>query len=370
MYGVVAAVPTPVTGAGDPVRDLFLSHCQWALENGCDGLNILGSTGEANSFSTAARKSVMAWAAEHIDRTRLMVGTGTPSLAETIELTAFADQCGYKVALVLPPYYYKPVSDEGLIAWYSHLHEALGASKIAIYFYNFPQMTGISIPVAVIEELHRRWPERFAGIKDSSGELPYCRELTALLPDLNVFPSSEVALGEAVAKRLCRLHFRDRQSNRRRNAPSCGPAATSPMPGWLQGSQRSARPFRRNRSFLRSSSWFRNAQTTPNGGGCCRRFANCPKCNKLSCHRRLRTWWQCDNVHRISKQRVKMTKHDNLIGAEWVSYGNYQDNINPSDTSDVIGSIFIQRSGRCRRRSGRRQIGFSGLARCLAAGTP
>ncbi|MCP4316925.1 MAG: dihydrodipicolinate synthase family protein [Hyphomicrobiales bacterium] len=197
MYGVIAAVPTPITSAGEPIRDLYLSHCNWALENGCDGLNILGSTGEANSFAAAARKSVMAWAADNIDRARLMVGTGTPSLAETIDLTTAADNLGYKVALVLPPYYYKPVSDEGLIAWYTRLHEALGTRNIAIYFYNFPQMTGLPIPVAVIEELHRKWPERFCGIKDSSGQLPYCRELTALLPDLKAFPSSEVALGEA-----------------------------------------------------------------------------------------------------------------------------------------------------------------------------
>lgn len=197
MQGVVAAIPTPVTPAGEPVRDLFLPHCQWALDNGCDGLNILGSTGEANSFSTTARKSVMTWAAEHIDRARLMVGTGTPSLAETIDLTAFADDCGYRIALVLPPYYYKPVSDGGLIAWYTRLHEALGARKIAIYFYNFPQMTGLPIPISVIEELHGRFPQRFAGIKDSSGELPYSRELASLMPDLSVFPSNEVALGEA-----------------------------------------------------------------------------------------------------------------------------------------------------------------------------
>ncbi|MEX3009759.1 dihydrodipicolinate synthase family protein [Hoeflea sp. TYP-13] len=197
MYGVVSAVPTPVTQGGEPIRDLFLSHCRWALENGCDGLNILGSTGEANSFQAHSRKSVMAWAASDIDRARLMVGTGTPSLGETIDLTAFADDLGYRVALVLPPYYYKPVSNDGLIDWYTRLHKALGARPISIYFYNFPQMTGLTIPIAVIEELHKRWPERFCGIKDSSGDLPYCRELTSLMPKLEVFPSSEVALGEA-----------------------------------------------------------------------------------------------------------------------------------------------------------------------------
>ena len=197
MLGVIAAVPTPVDDTGNPQKNLFLSHCSWLLENGCDGLNILGSTGEANSFDTKTRKNIMRWAAKKLDNSRLMVGTGTPSLDQTVKLTKFAGKSGYRVALVLPPYYYKPISDEGLIAWYSQLHKALGKQKIAIYFYNFPQMTGLTIPISVIEHLHSRWPERFKGIKDSSGNLEYCRELVKKLPGFAVFPSSEVSLGEA-----------------------------------------------------------------------------------------------------------------------------------------------------------------------------
>lgn len=197
MLGVIAAVPTPVSPGFAPQKDLFLEHCNWLLANGCDGLNILGSTGEANSFSPTVRAMVMGWAAGNLDLSKLMVGTGTPSLAETIELTAAADGLGYPVALVLPPYYYKPVTDQGLTDWYRELHRGLGNKKIKIYFYNFPQMTGLNISAAVIENLHRNWPGRFAGIKDSSGDLGYCRDLSERMPDLAVFPSSEVSLGEA-----------------------------------------------------------------------------------------------------------------------------------------------------------------------------
>lgn len=197
MFGVIAAVPTPVDSTGNPIRNLFLSHCSWALSNGCDGLNILGSTGEANSFDTQTRKEIMGWAAAELDCSRLMVGTGTPSLGETIALTQHADDLGYKIALVLPPYYYKPVSDDGLFRWYESLHEGLGDREIAIYFYNFPQMTGLEIPISVITRLRAKWPERFRGIKDSSGNLAYCRELATTLAGFAVFPSSEVSLGEA-----------------------------------------------------------------------------------------------------------------------------------------------------------------------------
>ena len=197
MHGVIAAVPTPVNSYGEVQTDLFLSHCQWVLDNGCDGLNILGSTGEANSFDKPTRKSIMAVAAENLDVSRLMVGTGTPSLGETIDLTITADDLSYGVALVLPPYYYKPLSDDGLYNWYANIHQSLGDRKIAIYFYNFPQMTGFEIPINVIKRLHNNWPDRFKGIKDSSGDLQYCRVLADAMPNLEIFPSSEVSLDEA-----------------------------------------------------------------------------------------------------------------------------------------------------------------------------
>jgi len=199
MQGIIAAVPTPVDATFTPIKSLFQEHCQWALAHGCDGLNILGSTGEATSFDNATRAEVMAWAVEACPKTRLMVGTGTPSLAETISLTRTADALGYGVALVLPPFYYAPMGDAGLIAYYTALHEALGAHKIQIYFYNFPQMTGLKIPVSVIATLAERFPERFTGIKDSSGDLDYAREIVALGQGLRVFPSSETVLAHARA---------------------------------------------------------------------------------------------------------------------------------------------------------------------------
>lgn len=196
MKGIVAAVPTPLDAQGAPVKDTFLEHCAWALANGCDALNILGTTGEANSLGLAHRKKVMAWAAEAFDTSRLMVGTGLTSLEDTLDLTRAAADMGYGVALVLPPFYYKPVTEEGLVAWYEALDRALGATPIEIYFYNFPQMTGLKIPADVVERLAKTHPKRFTGIKDSSGDLDYCRELVRRLPDLKVFPSSETALAE------------------------------------------------------------------------------------------------------------------------------------------------------------------------------
>ncbi len=196
MFGVIAAVPTPIDSDGEPILDKFLSHCTWLLQNGCDGANILGSTGEASSLNFDQRKKLMETVAAKLDRDKLMVGTGTPSLSETINLTRLANDLGYKIALVLPPYYYKPVEAKGLFLWYKALHEHLRDCKIKVYFYNYPQMTGITIPISLIEELNRRWPNRFAGIKDSSGDVNYCRNLSKIT-NFKVFPSSEVSISEA-----------------------------------------------------------------------------------------------------------------------------------------------------------------------------
>ena len=197
MKGIVAAVPTPVNENGAALEELFLEHCAWALANGCDALNVLGTTGEANSLGIAQRKQVMGWALEAFGPDRLMVGTGLPSLGDTLDLTAAAAGMGYAVALVLPPFYYKPVSDDGLVAWYSALDRALGDTPIEVYFYNYPQMTGVPIPVEVVARLAEASPRRFTGIKDSSGDLAYCRALVKRVPSLSVFPSSETALAEA-----------------------------------------------------------------------------------------------------------------------------------------------------------------------------
>lgn len=196
MFGVIAAVPTPINNDGNPILDTFLEHCEWVLQNGCDGVNILGSTGEANSFNSHQRKLVMESASQNLNNQRLMVGTGTPSISETIHLTQIADDLNYQVALVLPPFYYKPITNNGLFLWYQTLHEKLGSRKIKIYFYNFPQMTGLIIPIEVIEQLHNQWPDRFCGIKDSSGDLNYCRNLSKN-KNFKVFPSSEVSISEA-----------------------------------------------------------------------------------------------------------------------------------------------------------------------------
>jgi 4-hydroxy-tetrahydrodipicolinate synthase len=198
LQGVIAAVPTPVTEVDEPDTARFLEHARWALENGCDGLNVLGTTGEANSFPAGQRSAVMRVAASGLDVRRLMVGTGTPDLGTTIALTRLAHELGFAGALVLPPYYYKGVSDDGLFAWFERLIEATADAPVPIYLYNFPQMTGIRFSPELARRLKDAFGERLVGAKDSSGDLAYAAEL-AKIEDFDVFPSSETSIGRANA---------------------------------------------------------------------------------------------------------------------------------------------------------------------------
>jgi 4-hydroxy-tetrahydrodipicolinate synthase len=197
MKGVIAAIATPVTVDGEPDAARFLRHAKTLLEEGCDGLNVLGTTGEATSFSLRSRRVFMAAAASAIPRERLMVGTGAAAVADAIELTRAAGDEGFSAALLLPPFYYKGVTDDGLFGFVAKVIEATGPRDLPIYLYNFPQMTGIVWSITLLRRLLSEIGGRIAGLKDSSGDLAYARAAASIAPSFAVFPSNEGTLMEA-----------------------------------------------------------------------------------------------------------------------------------------------------------------------------
>jgi 4-hydroxy-tetrahydrodipicolinate synthase len=199
VAGVFAAVPTPFSDNDEPDFELFMEHCDWVIDKGCDGLNVLGSTGEANSQTGRARASIMRAVSESsLNRAALMVGTGTPSLGETIELTRLAADLGFDAALIVPPYYYAPVSDDGLFDYFSRVVESVKNSEIGIYLYNFPQMTGLTFSPELVARLLESFPSHIKGMKDSSGDLQYTNHMAATFAGaFDVFPGSEGPLPDA-----------------------------------------------------------------------------------------------------------------------------------------------------------------------------
>ncbi len=198
LSGVIAAIATPIDETGAPDLKRAVNLARYLLDNGCDGLNVLGTTGEATSFSVDERKGVMgAYKENGLPMHRLMVGTGAASVTDAIALTRHAAELGFGGALVLPPFYYKGVPDDGLVAYIESLVKATEQRPIPIYLYHFPAMSGLPWHVALIRRLLDSFSSRIVGLKDSSGDMAYARSAAAISKNFAVFPSTEACLLEA-----------------------------------------------------------------------------------------------------------------------------------------------------------------------------
>ena len=200
LRGVIAAIATPVEPNGEPDVARATKLARFLLDNGCDGLNVLGTTGEATSFSLAQRQRVMtAYRDAGLPLDRLMVGTGAAAVADAVALTRHAAELGFAGALVLPPFYYKGVPDDGLAAYIDTIVSATSAKPIPIYLYHFPAQSGLPWHPRLVRRLLEAFGERLVGLKDSSGDMAYAREVAAISPAFKVFPSTEAVLMEARA---------------------------------------------------------------------------------------------------------------------------------------------------------------------------
>lgn len=198
LRGVIAAIATPCTEANEIDTPRALKLARHLLDNGCDGLNVLGTTGEATSFSLDQRKGLMnAYKREGLPTDRLMVGTGASAVADAIALTRHAAELGFAGALLLPPHYYKNPPADGLSAYIGAIAAATADSRIPLYLYHFPGMSAVPWPIDLIRRLRKENPGRIVGLKDSSGDMPYARAATEIGADFAVFPSTEAVLVEA-----------------------------------------------------------------------------------------------------------------------------------------------------------------------------
>jgi 4-hydroxy-tetrahydrodipicolinate synthase len=170
LYGGINAAALTAMNADLSVDlDRMARHCRWLLENGCNGLAVLGTTGEANSLGISERIAVLeGLAARGIPAAKMLPGTGTTAIPDTVTLTRKADELGCRGALLLPPFYYKNPSDDGLLAYFNEVIQ-LVAGNIKIYLYNFPQQSAIPFSVDFIGRLLKANPGKVKGIKDSSG---------------------------------------------------------------------------------------------------------------------------------------------------------------------------------------------------------
>jgi 4-hydroxy-tetrahydrodipicolinate synthase len=167
--GVNAAVLTPMRADYSVDLDRMAAHCRWLLANGCNNLGVLGTTGEANSVGISERIEILqGLVSRGIPAARMMPGTGTPALTDTVLLTKQALDVGCRGALLLPPFYYKNPTEDGLFAYFSDVINRVGPG-IKYYLYNFPQQSAVPFSVDLIGRLLKAFPGVLKGVKDSSG---------------------------------------------------------------------------------------------------------------------------------------------------------------------------------------------------------
>jgi len=170
MRGVLAPVVTPFDRDLKPDAARLVDHCRWLIENDV-GLAAFGTNSEANSMSVAEKLALLdALIDSGLPRDRMMPGTGCCALTDTVELTRHAVRHGCAGVLMLPPFYYKGVSDDGLFASYSEVVQRVGDARLRIYLYHIPPVSQIPLSHSLIERLLDAYPEQIAGIKDSSND--------------------------------------------------------------------------------------------------------------------------------------------------------------------------------------------------------
>ena len=196
---VVAAVATPFLPDDrvDPGR--LLAHCRWLLAEGCDGLLLFGSTGEATSLTAAEKYRIIDHlTANGISPAKLLIGSGCCALEDTLDLTRHAIAAGTAGVLVLPPFFFKNIADEGLLRYYGELIERTADDRLALYLYHFPQTSQVSISLDLTRDLVKRYPGAIRGYKDSSGDWANTEKFLKAFPDLAIYSSTEARIADVL----------------------------------------------------------------------------------------------------------------------------------------------------------------------------
>lgn len=199
--GVYAAAITPIRSDGRPDTAKLVAYCRGLIESGLDGVAPVGTTSEGNSTPMDWRLALPeALAQGGLEGDRVILGTGACAMDDAAALSKAALDAGFPNVLVLPPFYYKTVSDDGLFAAYARLIERVGSDDLRVYLYHFPQMSQTPISVDLVRRLKAEFGPVIAGLKDSSGDFAGSLAFAEAADDFDVFPSNEGVLVEALAK--------------------------------------------------------------------------------------------------------------------------------------------------------------------------
>jgi 4-hydroxy-tetrahydrodipicolinate synthase len=190
--GVLSAVLTPLDGKLNADYAHLVKHIKWLLSRGNNGIGLLGTTGEANSFSVDERMKILEAVLDGgVPPDKLIVGTGCCAITDTVTLTRHAHSHGIAGILLLPPFYYKQINDRGLETYFATLLDRVGENKIQIYLYHFPQLSGVPFTVKLTERLVSKYPNNIIGMKDSGGDWSNMEQILKTIPGFRLYTGNE-----------------------------------------------------------------------------------------------------------------------------------------------------------------------------------
>lgn len=192
ISGVYCAAATPLDADLNPDVSRFVAHCKRLISEGCDGIAMLGTTGEANSFTVREREHLLEGTlAGGLRADQLVPGVGVAAIPDTIALASHALSVGVERVVMLPPFYYKGLSDDGIFASYARVIEGVGDSRLKVILYHIPQTSAVPLSVDLVARLMAAFPGTVVGIKDSSGKLENMLALCGLDPDFAVLSGAD-----------------------------------------------------------------------------------------------------------------------------------------------------------------------------------
>ena len=200
INGVFSAALTPINENYTINLSSYLSHCQWLLKQNLSGLGIFGTTGEANAFNVAEKIQALEFLIDNnIASNQLMPGTGQCSVSDTVRFTKKCSALKVRAVLVIPAFFYKGVSDEGVIEYYKRVIEEVGDNNLQYVLYHIPQTSGVPITFDIIEKLIKLYPNNVVGMKDSSGDLDNMLKITKFFNGFSLFSGSD-----SLALKVCK----------------------------------------------------------------------------------------------------------------------------------------------------------------------
>jgi 4-hydroxy-tetrahydrodipicolinate synthase len=201
ISGLWVAMATPLDAAGGIDQAGLVRHGKWLLAQGCDGLVPFGTTGEGPAFGAAEKRDALeAMLRAGIPAGRIAPGTGCPAISDTVAQTKDALALGLSHVLVLPPYYFRNVTEQGLEDAFAAVIDGVGSDKLRATLYHIPQVSGVPVPAAALGRLRQRYGKLVAGVKDSSGDFASFRAFRAAAPDCATLVGSEVLINRALAE--------------------------------------------------------------------------------------------------------------------------------------------------------------------------